>query len=103
MPISLLAETFEGPGVAAGVGMPIPAIPVAPIPVVPFFAHASAIPTVLVSAVPATLIPASPSKFPLPFILFFIYFYFFESFLPWLLILPCVFLNRFTSHCPSPV
>ena len=102
MPISLLAETFEGPGVAAGVGMPVPTILVAPIPVVPF-AHASVVPTVLVSAVLAALIPASPGKFPLPFIFFFIYFYFFESFLPWLLILPCVFLNRFTSYCPSPI
>ena len=102
MPISLLAETFEGPGVAAGVGMPVPAIPVAPIPAIPF-AHASAVPTVLVSTVPAALIPASLGKFPLPFIFFFIYFYFFKSFLPWLLILPYVFLNRFTSHCPSPV
>ena len=33
MPISLLAETFEGPRVATGVGMPAPTIPVAPIPV----------------------------------------------------------------------
>ena len=34
-PIFLLAETFEGLGIAAGVGMPAPATPVAPIPVAP--------------------------------------------------------------------
>ena len=32
MPISLLAETFKGPRVATGVGMPTPTIPVVPIP-----------------------------------------------------------------------
>ena len=74
MPISLLAETFEGLGVAAGRGMPDPAIPVVPIPVVPS-APAYAVPTVFVSAVPATPIPASLGKFPLPFIFFFILFF----------------------------
>ena len=67
MPISLLAKTFEGPGVAAGIGMPTPAIPIVPIPVVPS-ASASAVPTVLVFAIPAGL-----GKFPFPFIFFFFF------------------------------
>ena len=34
-PISLLAKTFEGPGIATDGGMPAPAIPVVPVPVAP--------------------------------------------------------------------
>ena len=82
-PISLLAESFEGPGIAAGVGMPAPAalvmaspvVPSAPFSAVPT-APASAVPIVLVSATPAAPIPGSSGKFPFPFIIY-IYIVFF--------------------------
>ena len=69
--ISLLAETFEGPEIAAGVGMTAPAAPVAPIPTVPSVSvstvpttTAFAVPTVLVSATPEAPIPGNFGKFP---------------------------------------
>ena len=99
MPISLLTETFEGPRVATGVGMPAPTIPVAPIPVYvlhlllpyPQYLFLPYLQPQFLLTLVSFLSPLSSSPF---------FFFFFESFIPWLLILPCVFLNRFTSHCP---
>ncbi|XP_030955811.1 uncharacterized protein KIAA0754-like [Quercus lobata] len=48
-------ETFEGPGIAAGVGMTAPTTPVTPIPAAPS-APFSAVPTAPASAVPTILV-----------------------------------------------
>ena len=70
---SCFAETFEGPGVTADVGMPsvvAPATPIAPvsaIPTVPVFAvpsiPVSAVPSVPISTVPIAPILTSPGEF----------------------------------------
>ena len=99
MPISLFAETFEGLGIATDIGMPAPAIPIAPIPTV-LSAPVSAIPIVLVFAAPITLILAGPGKFPFPFIFSFIFFEFVLS-RSWLLISPRAFLIGPLPTAPS--
>ena len=61
----VFVETFEGPGVAANVGMPsaaapaTPIVPVSAIPTMPVFA----VPSVPVFVVPTVPIPTSPGEF----------------------------------------
>ena len=57
--ISPLAETSEGPEIAAGMGMTAPAAPVAPIPAAPSI-PVSAVPAAPVSSVPVVPLPATP-------------------------------------------
>ena len=98
--MSPFAETFEGLVIATNVGMPAPAIPVAPIPVVPSV-PVSAVPTVLVYAVPTVPIPTGLGKFPFPFTFSFIFLCKSVLSRSWFLILPCVFLIGPLPTAPS--
>ena len=63
--ISSLAETSEGPEIAAGVGMTAPATPVVPIPAAPS-APFSTVLTTPTSTVPTVLVSATPVALPGP-------------------------------------
>ena len=82
-----LAETSEGPKIAAGVGMTAPATPVVPIPAAPSV-PVSAVPAAPVSSVPVVPFPAAPVA-PIPgnfwhsfFLFLFHPLFFCKSFLP---------------------
>lgn len=111
--ISPLAETSEGPGIAAGVGMTTPAAPVVPIPAAPSV-PVSAVPTTHVSSVPIVPVSATPVA-PIPgnfgtlsFSSYFIHFSFASLFFPchFFFIFPGVphlFCCRSTSYYPFSV